>query len=125
MKNVDIFSPNETELQRFVEPTGNSINDAKQLVEKHDIKVLLKQGENGSSFIDKEQVIQSNAFSNDQPIVDTTGAGDCYTAAFAVRYGETSDIKQAMDFAGRAAWLCITKFGALPSQPKREDVDAL
>jgi ribokinase len=48
-------------------------------------------------------------------IVDTTGAGDCFTAAFTTRLMEGANVKESMEFANKAAYLCITEFGALPS----------
>ena len=69
---------------------------------------------------------------NDYKIVDTVGAGDCFTGAFAVRhsqlYWETpgthaKNYQEAMEFGNTAAFLCITKNGAMPSMPFRKDVD--
>ena len=79
--------------------------------------------------------VNIDSVSQEYSIVDTTGAGDCFTAAFFVRFNELSTqnmqneqleevYKQSMRFANTAAFLCITKLGAMPSLPLREDVDA-
>ena len=64
-------------------------------------------------------------------LVDTTGAGDTFTAGYAVsvaqqrkRVGEI-DQKEALNFATKSAFLCITTFGAMPSIPTWQDVEAL
>lgn len=82
---VDIFSPNETELERIMEDLYNSelsaSANALNLMEKHpNLDVLLKLGENGAAYVDKtdKKVTTSSAVVDHKSklIVDTTGAGD-------------------------------------------------
>jgi len=49
--------------------------------------------------------------------VDTTGAGDCFTGALAVKLAEGAEIDEALLFANQSGFLSITKFGAGPSVP--------
>ena len=58
--------------------------------------------------------------------VDTTSAGDCFTAAFALRLveGETS-LQAALEFANTAAALTASRPGAQASIPARDEVEAL
>ena len=72
-------------------------------------------------------------------LVDTTGAGDTFTAAFAVKLSEVTlskgtgqeaalnagDYQQCLLFATRAAFLCISRFGATPAIPTRSEVEEL
>ena len=58
-------------------------------------------------------------------VIDTTGAGDCYTAAFAVARLEGRAPQAAMAFAAAAASLCVQRSGAMPSLPQRDEVNAL
>lgn len=63
-------------------------------------------------------------------IVDTVGAGDTYTGYFTVRYVELMKagaeravaIEESMKLATAAAFLSITKEGAVPSIPSRKQV---
>ena len=58
-------------------------------------------------------------------MVDTTGAGDCFTAAFGVGLMEGMPAAEALRFASAAACLCVQKMGAMPSLPARRDVEGL
>ena len=70
--------------------------------------LLLKEGEKGSTIISKDSITHQKAFNNHEypqlKVIDTTGAGDTFTAAYAV----TRDLK----FATAAAFLCVTRKGA-------------
>ena len=123
---VDIFSPNETELERIMEDLYNKeyslTANALLLMEKHsNLSILLKLGSKGSAFIDKndKKISLAPAVTDhkSKEIIDTTGAGDCFTAAFAVKLSEGVEITKAMEYANTAAFLCITKYGALPAMP--------
>jgi ribokinase len=55
--------------------------------------------------------------------VDTTGAGDCFTAAFTVARLRGQDIPQALRYATAAAALCVTRKGAMRSMPSGVEVE--
>lgn len=57
--------------------------------------------------------------------VDTTAAGDIHCGALAVALVEGRSLLDAVRFANAAAALSVTKLGAQPSAPKREDIEAL
>lgn len=57
-------------------------------------------------------------------VVDTTGAGDAFTAAFAVALLEERPPLDAVAFAVAAAELSVGVYGAQPSYPSRERLDA-
>jgi len=134
---IDILSPNETEALRVLETTDESkvnIENIRETVMKKypQMKVLLKLGSHGCHMIGKDfdlKVPTVNNFNDqimkDHPIVNTTGAGDCFTANFIVKYAELSkqDISEkercerSMLFANTCAYICITRQGAMPSMP--------
>ena len=54
---------------------------------------MLKLGSHGSSLISSDLYVKCNASSNEKvlekyKIIDTVGAGDCFTGAFAVKHSE-------------------------------------
>ena len=57
-----------------------------------------------------------------EAVVDTTGAGDAYTGAFAVFMGMGLSIPEAAGRAGQVASLTVQTEGTQPSYPEREQV---
>lgn len=129
----DIVSPNQTELMRM-KPADYTGPTDKASVIRHllDIypkmkSIVLKEGSLGSSWWSKQQtegaptasdnlnVIFAPAHSDktgEFKVIDTTGAGDCFTGAFAVKYAECLNIFDSLCFANFAAYICTTKVGA-------------
>ena len=58
-------------------------------------------------------------------MVDSTAAGDAFTAALAVAWGEGRDLVDAVRWAGAAGAACARRLGASVSLPRRADIDAL
>ncbi len=79
-------------------------------------------GSKGSIAWDNGKIIRCPAF-DISPIVDTTGAGDTFHGAFAVRYLECGDIPESMRFASAVAGLKCTKLGGRSGLPDRRTVD--
>ncbi|MET7688871.1 ribokinase [Streptomyces sp. NPDC005483] len=57
--------------------------------------------------------------------VDTTGAGDAFTAALAFRLGEGASLAEAAAYASRVGAVAVTRKGAQDSFPTSEEVEAL
>ncbi|MEN6392274.1 MAG: PfkB family carbohydrate kinase, partial [Anaerolineaceae bacterium] len=55
--------------------------------------------------------------------VDTTAAGDCFVGAIAVGLAEGKSLVEAAHFASAAAAISVTRYGAQPSMPTREETD--
>lgn len=79
-------------------------------------------GSEGSIAWDNGKIIHCPA-ADISPIVDTTGAGDTFHGAFAVRYLECGDIPESMRFASAVAGLKCTKLGGRTGLPDRKTVD--
>lgn len=58
-------------------------------------------------------------------LLHALGAGDCFTATYAVAVLEGRTASQALQFASAAASICVTRKGAMPSLPSREEVEQL
>ncbi|ESQ35086.1 hypothetical protein EUTSA_v10007918mg [Eutrema salsugineum] len=126
LDSVDILSPNETELSRLTgmpTETFEQISEAVAKCHKLGVKqVLVKLGSKGSAlFIEGEKPIQQSIIPAAQ-VVDTTGAGDTFTAAFAVAMVESKSREECLRFAAAAASLCVQVKGAIPSMPNRTSV---
>ncbi|PJM94710.1 ribokinase [Streptomyces sp. CB01373] len=57
--------------------------------------------------------------------VDTTGAGDAFTAALAWRLGAGATLEEAAAYAARVGAIAVTRRGAQESYPTAAEVDAL
>jgi len=84
--------------------------------------VGLTRGAGGSLFLEGDRVLEVPAFA-DVPMIDTTGAGDAFHGAFAVRWLETQDIAVSARFASAAAGLKCGRVGARSGLPTRIAVD--
>jgi len=126
------LSPNETELARLSAlPTDGGEEDVLRAARHLQYiagcrSVLVKLGAHGSLLVPPPPAspLRQLAFAAPK-VVDTTGAGDCFTAAFGVALVEGQSERDALRFASAAACLAIQKRGALPSLPSRAEVDAL
>jgi ribokinase len=56
--------------------------------------------------------------------VDTVAAGDCFTGALAVEFAAGRSLRDAVSFANAAAALKVTRPGAQPGLPTRDEVTA-
>jgi ribokinase len=55
--------------------------------------------------------------------VDTVGAGDCFTAWLAVGVAEGMTIQDSVKRAVKAAAISVTRRGAQPSMPRKNEVE--
>lgn len=130
LKRIDIMTPNETELAIL---TGRDLNQSwdieqmstacDQLVSMGVGQVIVTLGEKGAYLHDKDQQLLVRGFA--AQVVDTTAAGDVFTAAFAVGITEDKTPVEAIKFAHRAASISVTRLGAQSSIPTRNEVDFL
>lgn len=122
---ADIVSPNETEAEAMtgirVETLDDALRAAEALRAMGAPHVVLKLGARGSFYLGDE-AIHMPPFSITP--VDTTAAGDAFTAALAVAWGRMPT-EAALRFANAAGALAATVAGAQPSMPTRAAVDAM
>ena len=117
---LDVVSPNESELARLTGmPTaddGQVLAAARCLQAKGVGTVLVKLGSRGCLLVPRhgEPLIQRALTVT---VVDTTGAGDCFTGAYTVGLVEGMAERDRLRFACAAAALCVQRLGALPSMP--------
>ena len=121
---LDIIKPNETELEILTgipADTPENIRKAgQQLLAKGVGQVIVTLGQQGSVLIEKDRMESVPA--RKVRAVDTTAAGDCYTAALICRLAEGNTI-EAMRFASQAAAIAVTRRGAQASIPNLKEVE--
>ncbi|GFP25620.1 ribokinase [Candidatus Hakubella thermalkaliphila] len=124
LRLVDYLVPNEVEAEQLFGIGKEDLLDAakaRSLVKKTGCKVIVVTvGEEGSILIDAKGVRQIPA-----PLVqavDSVGAGDAFVGAFCVAVGSGMDTAKAVELANAAGALSVTRHGAMPSMPRRDEL---
>jgi ribokinase len=120
LEEVDLLVVNETEALAI---TGGDEPDVKALLALVPRVVLTLSG-NGSRYADRDGTdVHVPAFRVD--VADTTAAGDAFTGALAVAWGEGRDLVDAVRWANAAGAVCVRRVGASNALPSRADIEAL
>ena len=124
LKRISIITPNETEAALL---TGTrEVNDdtipvmAKKLYDLGIETVILTLGSRGVYLLSSEFRGMIPGYS--VKAVDTTAAGDVFNGALATALSGNKTVRQAIDFAQRAAAISVTRMGAQPSAPPLEEI---
>ncbi|MEU7299172.1 ribokinase [Streptomyces sp. NPDC007206] len=96
---------------------------ARLLLAKGPRSVVVTLGAQGALVCDSSGVARVASVKVDA--VDTTGAGDAFTAALAWRLATGADLADAAAYAARVGAAAVTRRGAQESYPTPEDVEAL
>ena len=125
---VTVLSPNETETLALCGICPDTEDMAREaaglLMEKSKAQyVVIKRGEHGAYVFGEG--IARNFDAPPVRAVDTTAAGDAFTAALAIAMTETGDIFKAAEYANYAGALTVTRAGAQASLPDAAEVEKL
>lgn len=125
LKKIDIITPNETELQKLTGMATDSISDIKKaaniLISKGVKTVIVTWGNKGAVVVTNNNCSIYNV--EDVKVLDTTAAGDSFTAAVAVAMSEGKTLEEAINFANRVATVVVTREGAQTSIPSKAEVE--
>ena len=128
LKGIHVISPNESEARTL---TGIKVDDwesglraAKKLADASDATyVVIKMGKRGALLYEKGNDTHDIFPAYRVNAVDSTAAGDSFTAAMAIKMLEYGDIRRAIAYANAVGALCVSRMGAQPSLPKAEEVE--
>jgi len=125
LRNVSILTPNESEAELLtgikVASEKDAATAADALMAKGIETVIVTMGSKGAFVATADSKELVSGFS--VKAVDATAAGDVFNGTLAVAIAEGKPLKEAVSFANAAAALSVTKLGAQPSAPKREEID--
>ncbi len=125
LEKVTYLIPNESEASVLtgleVKDIGSAQAAAAQLQKLGVQTVILTLGENGAVVAHEGTCVHEAAVP--MKVVDTTAAGDTFVGSFAVALTEGKSVIEAVRFAKHAAALAVTKLGAQPSIPTRQEVE--
>jgi ribokinase len=125
MQGATIISPNENETQAlsgiFPEDEKSILKASQIIMERSKAKyVVLKLGSRGCSVWDGESLKIMPPY--ESKVVDTTAAGDSFTAALALEYKRCGNIYTACDTANKAGAIAVSRMGAEASMPTVDDL---
>ena len=122
---VDIITPNETEAWQLtgVSPdlTGFTEQAGKSLLRQVRQAAIMTLGEHGAFFMHKsgqEDIIPALRVD----VVDSTAAGDVFNGYLAASLADKTDFVQSIKIANTAASISVTRPGAQPSIPGKNEV---
>ena len=122
LANVDILTPNETELMMLA--GEDTVDKAVEKVLSWGTKnLVVTLGANGARVI--TEGVDRHIPAHEITAVDTTAAGDAFNGALAVAYAEGKTLLDAVEYGMAAGALAATRRGAQPSLPTRDAVENL
>jgi ribokinase len=126
LEKVHLLTPNQSEAKMLTGIPAHTLEGAeaagRALLDKGVRTVIITLGAQGALIVRPGETTHVEGVSVDA--VDTTGAGDAFTAGLAVALAEGKTLEQATRLANLAGALSATKPGAMPSLPSREEVEA-
>lgn len=123
--SAEIITPNYTEARRMLALEPHELRTeeqlALQLASRTGSTVVMTLGSRGAL------VVEAGVLTHIEPspareVVDTTGAGDAFTAAFAVALVEGRDVVEAARWAAQAGAHAVSIAEVVPSLPYRSDL---
>ena len=123
-RGIDYVKPNETELAiltgRKLKTREELIGGARVLIEKGVRNVIVTLGSEGCLMVTED----TEAFFCPYQVkaVDTTAAGDSFTAAFALALSQGKTCGEAVDLGQKVSSVAVTRKGAQTSIPTMEEV---
>jgi ribokinase len=125
---VDVLTPNELELAALAGmpvDTPESAAAAARIVQSLGARqIIVTLGAAGSVLVDESGTAHHIPAFPVTPI-DTTAAGDCFSGTLAIALAEGQSLLTAARFASAAAAISVTRRGAQPSLPRRNEIESL
>lgn len=123
LQSADIITPNLEEAKKIYHLSENSPLDevAKALKCQSHASIIVTLGKKGALLIEKNQETYFPGITVDA--VDTTGAGDTFTAGLAASIARGKKIQEAIPYAMAAASLSVTKPHVLESLPTNAEIE--
>lgn len=114
LAKVTFLTPNEIEINQLFQ------QDAQTVLREHPNQIIMTYGAKGVRYHDGEKLMEVPSYK--VPVIDTTGAGDTFNAAFAVAYAKDQELEKAITFANLAASKTVQGLGAQSAMPRIEEL---
>lgn len=92
----------------FIKLNHQEYQNNKDLVEKYPSKFIITLGADGARYLNEN-------FPSPKPqeTIDVSGAGDTFIASLVIKYLETNDIKESINFANKMSSIVVSKRGVV------------
>lgn len=123
-KYIDIIKPNETEFAQILgeqEPIEDYVVASNKLREKGVATVIITLGPEGL-LVNSEETGVLSIPASPAKVIDTTAAGDTFTAALAIQLALDKPLLEAVNYANKAASITVSRKGAQSSIPSADEV---
>jgi len=116
-----VLNETETEVITGINPNNEKSLEmaSQQILDKGVQNVIITLGKDGSYV--KSSEVTEWIKAPEVKAVDTTAAGDVYCGNLAAALSRDQSLLQSVEFATAAAALAVTKLGAQPSAPTRQE----
>ena len=125
LAHLTIITPNETEVELLtgviIKDEKDALKASKILLDKGVKNVIITMGKKGAFLHSELGSILIPAF--EVNAIDTTAAGDTFNGALAVAVAEGKTLEDAVEYANAAAAISVTKMGAQPSLPLKNEIE--
>lgn len=119
LATVDILVPNAVEARELSgqdDPVSAACTLSRQVG-----MVVMTLGENGC-IVARDGEVVSTVAAHTVPAVDTTGAGDTFIGVLVAWLADGAELGAALSAATAAGGICVTRPGASPSIPTRDEI---
>ncbi|MDW8309728.1 MAG: ribokinase [Verrucomicrobiales bacterium] len=127
LRRVSVLTPNEIEAAALsgvkVRDLASAEKAARRLLQRGVEAVIITLGARGALVSSAAGTERVKGFR--VRAVDTTAAGDVFNGALAVALSEGRPLREAVRFANAAAAISVTRMGAQPSAPTRDEIERL
>jgi ribokinase len=125
IEKIGYLTPNETEAEILTGIKVASDDDARKagakLLEFGAGNVIVTMGRRGAMMMNANENLLIPAFVVDA--VDATAAGDAFNGGLAYALASGKGLADAVKFANAVAALAVTRMGAQPSMPTRDELE--
>jgi len=125
IEKVNYIIPNETEAETL---TGIKVTDdssakkaGEELLKLGAKTAIITMGRQGAMLVNSSESELIPAFK--VHAVDATAAGDAFTGGFSYAVASGKDIKEAIIFGNAVAAITVTRMGAQPSMPTKDELE--
>ena len=124
LQYVNYFILNEIEAKTLTNGVEEDNAMLEAMLKKFpNAEIILTLGERGSVYAKGNVRVEQGIYK--VPVTDTTAAGDTFTGYYLASIIQGLSVEKALNMAAKASAIAVSRKGAAPSIPEREDVEIM